>query len=226
MGVWALAMDTLSQVLVATALAVVIGVALGVWAAESNRVSKALRPVNDMLQTLPQLVYIIPFIYLMPVSIVPGIVAGVLYAFPVVIRLVERGVRDVAPTSVEAASAFGASRRQVLMKVKIPLAGDAIMLGINQGDHHGARRGRDRRARRLGRRSATRSRRVSSAGSSGRAWSLRSRSSRSESRSTASRRERAQSEGGHRMNGVEHTKREGRMSRSKSAGEVVQAWPA
>jgi len=131
-GVWPLAMDTLSQVLVATALAVAIGVTLGVLAAESNRFSKAMRPVNDLLQTLPQLVYIIPFIYLMPVSIVPGIVAGVLYAFPVTLRLVERGVRDVAPTSVEAAAAFGASRRQTLVKVKLPLAGDAVMLGVNQ----------------------------------------------------------------------------------------------
>jgi glycine betaine/proline transport system permease protein len=131
-GVWPLAMDTLSQVLVATALAVAIGVTLGVVAAESSRFSKAMRPVNDLLQTLPQLVYIIPFIYLMPVSIVPGIVAGVLYAFPVTLRLVERGVRDVAPTSVEAAAAFGASRRQTLVKVKLPLAGDAVMLGVNQ----------------------------------------------------------------------------------------------
>jgi glycine betaine/proline transport system permease protein len=132
LGVWALAMDTLSQVLVATVLAVLIGVALGVLAAESDRFSKAMRPVNDVLQTLPQLVYIIPFIYLMPVSIVPGIVAGVLYAFPVTLRLVERGVRDVAPDAVEAASAYGASRRQVLAKVKLPLAGDAVMLGVNQ----------------------------------------------------------------------------------------------
>ncbi|MGI8974281.1 MAG: ABC transporter permease [Gaiella sp.] len=132
-GVWPLAMDTLSQVLVATLLAVVIGVALGVAAAESRTVSRILRPLNDVLQTLPQLVYIIPFIYLMPVSIVPGIVAGVLYAFPVVTRLVERGVRDVAPEAVEAAGAFGATRRQILAKVKVPLAGDAIMLGVNQG---------------------------------------------------------------------------------------------
>ena len=131
-GVWALAMDTLSQVLVATAIAAVLGVVLGVLAAESDAFSKAMRPVNDLLQTLPQLVYIIPFIYLMPVSIVPGIVAGVLYAFPVTLRLVERGVRDVAPASVEAANAFGASRLQVLRKVKLPLAGDAVMLGINQ----------------------------------------------------------------------------------------------
>jgi len=133
MGMWEPAMDTFSQVLVATAMTVLIGVALGVWAAESKTVSRVLRPINDVLQTLPQLVYIIPFIYLMPVSIVPGIVAGVLYAFPVVVRLVERGVRDVAPNSVEAASAFGATRGQVLTKVKVPLASDAIMLGVNQG---------------------------------------------------------------------------------------------
>jgi glycine betaine/proline transport system permease protein len=132
-GVWALAMDTLSQVLVATLIAVVIGVGLGIAASESRTVSKAMRPINDVLQTLPQLVYIIPFIYLMPVSIVPGIVAGVLYAFPVVVRLVERGINDVAPEAVEAAGAFGATRRQVLTKVKVPLAGDAIMLGVNQG---------------------------------------------------------------------------------------------
>jgi glycine betaine/proline transport system permease protein len=132
-GVWALAMDTLSQVLVATLFAVIIGVGLGILAAESRKVSKTLRPINDVLQTLPQLVYIIPFIYLMPVSIVPGIIAGVLYAFPVIVRLVERGIHDVAPEAVEAAGAFGATRGQILTKVKIPLAGDAIMLGVNQG---------------------------------------------------------------------------------------------
>jgi len=133
LGMWEPAMDTLSQVLVATLITVTIGFALGVWAAESRIVSRVLRPVNDVLQTLPQLVYIIPFVYLMPVSIVPGIVASVLYAFPVVERLVERGVRDVAPDAVEAAGAFGATRRQTLVKVKVPLAGDAIMLGVNQG---------------------------------------------------------------------------------------------
>jgi glycine betaine/proline transport system permease protein len=132
-GEWATAMETLSQVLVATLIAVLLGLALGVWAAESRTVSRILRPVNDVLQTLPQLVYIIPFIYLMPVSIVPGMMAGILYAFPVVARLVENGIRGVEPNTVEAAGAFGATRRQVLLKVKIPLAQDAIMLGVNQG---------------------------------------------------------------------------------------------
>ena len=78
-------MDTASQVLVATVLAVAVGLGLGVWAAESRTFSRMLRPVNDVLQTLPQLVYLIPLVYLMPVSVVPGVIAGVLYAFPVVV---------------------------------------------------------------------------------------------------------------------------------------------
>jgi glycine betaine/proline transport system permease protein len=133
MGVWEPAMDTASQVLVGTALAVALGILIGVWASESPRVEKVLRPVLDTLQTLPQLVYIIPFIYLVPVSRIPGVVASVLYAVPVVIRLVISGLRGVPPAAVEAASAFGASRMQVLAKVKLPLARDSIMLGVNQG---------------------------------------------------------------------------------------------
>ena len=133
MGQWDPAMATASQVLVATGMAVAFGFVLGVWAAESRTVEKITRPIADVLQTLPQLVYIIPFIYLMPVSIVPGIIAAVLYATPVVMRLVAAGVRDVEPNTVEAARSFGATRLQVLAKVKIPLARDAIMLGVNQG---------------------------------------------------------------------------------------------
>jgi glycine betaine/proline transport system permease protein len=133
MGVWDPAMDTASQVMVGTALAVAIGLVIGVWAAESPRVERLLRPVLDTLQTLPQLVYIIPFIYLVPVSRIPGLVASVLYAVPVVIRLVISGLRGVPKEAVEAASAFGASRMQVLAKVKLPLARDSIMLGVNQG---------------------------------------------------------------------------------------------
>jgi glycine betaine/proline transport system permease protein len=130
---WVAAMDTFSQVIVATGLTLALGVPLGIWAAENDRARRAMRPVLDVLQTLPQLVYIIPFIYLMPVSIVPGIIAGALYASPVVIRLVDAGIRDVSPYSVEAAGAFGASRAQTLRKVKLPLAREAVMLGVNQG---------------------------------------------------------------------------------------------
>ena len=87
----------------------------------------------DALQTLPQFVYLVPVVALFNVGRVPGVIASVLYAAPVVIRLVTAGLRDVSATAVEAASSFGASRMQLLVKVKIPLARPAIMLGINQG---------------------------------------------------------------------------------------------
>ena len=109
-GQWEPAMDTLSQVLVATVLAV----ALGLGARHPGRpragpFSRALRPVNDVLQTLPQLVYLIPFIYLMPVSIVPGMIAGVLYAFPIVVRLVERRAPERRAERRRGRHAFGAT---------------------------------------------------------------------------------------------------------------------
>jgi glycine betaine/proline transport system permease protein len=133
MGVWPAAMDTASQVIVATALTLLLGFAVGVWASESPRVERILRPVLDALQTLPQFVYLVPVVALFNVGRVPGVIASVLYAMPVVIRLVTAGLRDVSATAVEAASSFGASRLQLLLKVKIPLARPAIMLGINQG---------------------------------------------------------------------------------------------
>jgi glycine betaine/proline transport system permease protein len=132
-GEWAPAMDTFSQVLVATVITVLLGFVIGVWAAESRTVAKIVRPINDIFQTLPQLVYIIPVIYLMPVSGVPGIIASVLYATPVVTRLVQRGIENVGHDTVEAARSFGATPLQLLAKVKVPLAREAIMLGVNQG---------------------------------------------------------------------------------------------
>jgi glycine betaine/proline transport system permease protein len=132
-GVWSDAMDTASQVLVATALTLVIGIAVGIWAAESPVVERILRPILDTLQTLPQLVYLVPTVALFNVGRVPGVIASVLYASPVVIRLVTAGLRDVSANAVEAAASFGATRWQLLRKVKLPLARPAIMLGVNQG---------------------------------------------------------------------------------------------
>jgi glycine betaine/proline transport system permease protein len=133
LGVWTDAMDTASQVIVATGLTLLLGFLIGIWASESPRVERVLRPILDALQTLPQFVYLVPVVALFNVGRVPGIIASVLYAMPVVIRLVTAGLRDVSATAVEAASSFGASRLQLLVKVKIPLARPAIMLGINQG---------------------------------------------------------------------------------------------
>jgi glycine betaine/proline transport system permease protein len=133
MGVWTTAMDTASQVLVSTVLTLVFGVALGIVAAETPRFESAIRPIQDALQTLPQIVYLIPIVALFSVGRVPGVIASVLYATPVVVRLVVVGIKEVSPAAIEAAKAFGATRAEVLLKVKIPLARPAIMLGINQG---------------------------------------------------------------------------------------------
>jgi glycine betaine/proline transport system permease protein len=133
MGVWEAGMNTASQVLISTLLTLIIGVLLGILAAEAPRFEQAIRPIQDALQTLPQIVYLIPIVALFSVGRVPGVIASVLYAVPVVIRLVVVGMKEVSPDAVEAARAFGASRAEVLMKVKIPLARPAIMLGINQG---------------------------------------------------------------------------------------------
>jgi len=133
MGVWAPGMDTASQVLISTLLTLIIGVVLGIVAAEVPRFEQAIRPIQDALQTLPQIVYLIPIVALFSVGRVPGVIASVLYAVPVVIRLVVVGIKEVSPAAVEAARAFGATRAEVLLKVKIPLARPAITLGINQG---------------------------------------------------------------------------------------------
>ena len=133
MGVWGPGMDTASQVLVSTVLTLFFGVALGIVAAETPRFEQTIRPIQDALQTLPQIVYLIPIVALFSVGRVPGVIASVLYATPVVIRLVVVGIKEVSPAAVEAARAFGASRAEVLLKVKIPLARPAIMLGVNQG---------------------------------------------------------------------------------------------
>lgn len=132
MGLWPQAMDTLSQVMVATLFALVMGIPLGIWAARSDRVQTVMRPILDLLQTIPAFVYLVPVIMLFNVGRVPGIIASVLYAIPPVIRLTDLGIRRVAPATVEAATAFGATDRQKLVKVQLPLARPAIMMGINQ----------------------------------------------------------------------------------------------
>ena len=125
-------MDTLSQVLVAVLLTVVIGAPLGIWSAHSDVVEAMLRPLLDFLQTIPPFVFLVPVIMLFNVGRVPGIIASVLYALPPIIRLTNLGIRQVAPAVVEAADAFGSTGWQKLIKVQLPLARPSILLGVNQ----------------------------------------------------------------------------------------------
>jgi glycine betaine/proline transport system permease protein len=131
-GMWDIAMDTLSQVIVAVVLSVAIAIPLGIWSATSDRVQRVLRPFLDVMQTMPQFVYLVPVIALFAVGRVPGIVAALVYALPPCIRLTDLGIRQVPPERVEAAVAFGATDRQVLTKVQLPLARPSILLGVNQ----------------------------------------------------------------------------------------------
>jgi glycine betaine/proline transport system permease protein len=132
LGMWELSMDTLSQTLVAVFLALVIALPLGIWAARSNTVDLLLRPVLDVLQTIPSFVFLVPVIMLFNVGRVPGIIASVLYALPPAIRLTNLGIRQVSPQAIEAAHAFGATSRQILFNVQLPLALPSIMMGVNQ----------------------------------------------------------------------------------------------
>jgi glycine betaine/proline transport system permease protein len=129
---WDLAMDTLSQVLVAVVLSVVLAIPIGVWAGRSPRVEAVLRPVLDTAQVLPQFVYLVPVLFLFNVGRTPGVIASLVYALPPGIRLVSLGLREVPWAPREAALAFGATPRQELFKVQLPLALRSIMLGVNQ----------------------------------------------------------------------------------------------
>jgi glycine betaine/proline transport system permease protein len=132
LGLWDAMLDTLSQVVVAVVLALVIGLPLGIWAANYDRVRAWLMPILDLLQTIPVFVYLVPVIMLFHVGRVPGVIASVLYAVPPMIRLTDLGLRQVAPTAIEAADAFGSSPWQRLIKVQLPLAMPSIILGVNQ----------------------------------------------------------------------------------------------
>ena len=116
----------------AVLLCMVIGGALGLWAAHDDRVSAVLRPVNDTLQTMPQFVFLIPALMFFKVGDFTALIAVMLYAIVPPIRYVEHGIRNVRPDVVEAARQMGATPSQLLWQVKLPLALPVVMLGINQ----------------------------------------------------------------------------------------------
>lgn len=133
LGLWQHSMQTLATVLVAIALTMVIGVATGVFCARHDRFATAVRPVLDAAQTMPSFVYLLPAVALFGASRFTAIVAAVIFAVPPVVRLVERGVRDVPATVVEAARSAGSTPRQLLWKVQLPMARGGLLLAANQG---------------------------------------------------------------------------------------------
>ncbi|MFI9627831.1 ABC transporter permease/substrate binding protein [Streptomyces sp. NPDC052042] len=129
---WNEAMDTVTLVLVATIIALVLAVPLGIWASRSKAVSAVTRPVLDFMQTMPAMVYLIPGVIFFGVGVVPGIIATIVFSLPPGVRMTELGIRQVDGELVEAAEAFGTTRRNTLLRVQLPLALPTIMAGINQ----------------------------------------------------------------------------------------------
>jgi ABC-type proline/glycine betaine transport system permease subunit len=131
-GLWALSIDTLVQVMTGAVVSVAVAIPIGIWAGRSPRVEAALGPVLDALQTIPSLVYIIPVVILFTVGAVPGIIASVLYAIVPGIRITALGIRQVPEESVEASRTFGATPRQTMLGVRLPLAAPTLMAAVNQ----------------------------------------------------------------------------------------------
>lgn len=132
MRMWDPAMDSLALVIVASVFAMAIALPLGVWSSRSEMVSSIVRPVMDFMQTMPAFVYLIPTLFFFSIGVVPGVVATIVFAMPPGVRLTELGIRQVDPEVVEAGKAFGASPREILFKVQLPLATPTIMAGVNQ----------------------------------------------------------------------------------------------
>lgn len=133
LGVWTPALDTLSQVLAAVAVTLVLGFATAVAAARSDRVERLLRPVLDVFQTMPQFVYLIPVVALFGVGRAPAAAAAVVYALPAVVRITTQGLRQVDPAAMESSRSLGATSWQQLRQVQLPLARPALLLAVNQG---------------------------------------------------------------------------------------------
>ena len=129
---WAEAMLTLSSVLVSVLICFVIGLPLGVLAAQNKRFDAMLRPVLDTMQTMPSFVYLIPVLMFFGGNIVSAVIATVIYALPPVVRLTTLGIAQIPVTYTEVSSSFGGTALQTLNKVKLPMALPSIMLGLNQ----------------------------------------------------------------------------------------------
>jgi choline ABC transporter permease protein len=131
-GYWLPTLETLSLVIVAAVVSTLIGVPLGILAAHRPRFYAALRPVLDLMQTLPTFVYLIPTLVLFGLGVVPGLISTVIFALPAPIRLTQLGISSVPKALLEAGEAFGATPGQLLWKVELPSAAPTILAGVTQ----------------------------------------------------------------------------------------------
>ena len=132
LGMWTPMISTVTMISAATLLCLTIGIPLGIWMSKSDRAQSLITPVLDIMQTIPSFVYLIPVVMLLGIGKVPGLIAVCIYAMPPIVRLTNLGIRLVNKEAMEAADAFGATYRQRLFMVQIPLALPNIFAGVNQ----------------------------------------------------------------------------------------------
>ena len=131
-GYWEETTETLTLVLTACLVCMGLGVPIGIWAAHAPRVYAVMRPILDLMQTLPTFVYLIPAIVFFGIGMVPGLIATAIFVLPAPIRLTHLGISSTPKPLIEAAEAFGATPTQVLVKVELPYAMPQIMAGLTQ----------------------------------------------------------------------------------------------
>lgn len=132
MGYWEDAMHTTTLVLVSTFIALVLGIPLGILSAKNKTADVIIKPILDFMQTMPAFVYLIPAIFFFSVGNTPGIVATVIFSLPPAVRLTSLGIKNVPEDVVEAGRAYGATGKQILRKIELPLAMPTILTGVNQ----------------------------------------------------------------------------------------------
>ncbi|MEK5037764.1 ABC transporter permease [Sporosarcina sp. FSL K6-3457] len=132
LGYWYPMLQMLALVITSVAIAIVIGIPLGIWGSQQASARKIINPVLDLMQTMPAFVYLLPAIFFFNIGVVPGVVASVIFSMPPTIRLTMLGIEQVPKDLIEATEAFGSTTWQRLMKVQIPLAKPTIMAGVNQ----------------------------------------------------------------------------------------------
>ncbi len=129
---WLHSMQTISLVVLAVLCALLLAIPLGIWAARSNTVSKIVKPVLDLMQTMPAMVYLIPAITIFGIGPTPGAIATLIFAMPPGVRLTELAIRQVDKELVEAGHAFGDTPGRILRQIQLPVALPTIMAGVNQ----------------------------------------------------------------------------------------------
>ncbi|HIZ71547.1 MAG TPA: proline/glycine betaine ABC transporter permease [Candidatus Atopostipes pullistercoris] len=131
-NLWGNMMNTLTLIIVASILSIIIGVPLGILMAKSSTAQKIIQPILDFMQTMPAFVYLIPAVSFFGIGMVPGVFASVIFALPPIVRFTNLGIRQVPEEMVEAADSFGSTGWQKLYKVELPNAQSTIMAGVNQ----------------------------------------------------------------------------------------------